>query len=292
MAEAAAVVIDVMGEAYPHLVDAARRDPRRHRPRGGAVRADARRRHEAARVRDRHAARASTGAHRVGRSRVRRTCRRDAPVLPGDVAFRLHDTYGFPIDLTVELAAEYGVARRSRRLRDARSPSSASGAGPGRRPSCRGTPSSRRSTARSRAAPATRRFLGYETTTGRRSGRRDRPRRDGVRRADRPRRGRGRPRPDAVLRRGRRPGRRPGRPARAGRRQRAVHGDRHAEAARRADRPPRDPPRPGARSARRSRPRWMPTGAPTRCATTPARTCSIARCATSSASGPARPARW
>jgi alanyl-tRNA synthetase len=33
----------------------------------------------------------------------------NAPVLPGGIAFRLHDTYGFPIDLTIELAAEYGV---------------------------------------------------------------------------------------------------------------------------------------------------------------------------------------
>jgi alanyl-tRNA synthetase len=33
----------------------------------------------------------------------------EAPVLPGEVAFRLHDTYGFPVDLTVDMAAEYGV---------------------------------------------------------------------------------------------------------------------------------------------------------------------------------------
>ena len=37
-------------------------------------------------------------------------------VLSGDKAFALHDTYGFPIDLTLEMAAEKGLERRRGRL--------------------------------------------------------------------------------------------------------------------------------------------------------------------------------
>ncbi len=49
-----------------------------------------------------------TGADRVVGRRPEEVPE-DAPRLDGETAFRLHDTYGFPIDLTVELAAEYGV---------------------------------------------------------------------------------------------------------------------------------------------------------------------------------------
>ncbi len=52
-------------------------------------------------------------------------------VLPGDVAFRLHDTFGFPLELTTEIAAERGIgvdiagfdaemAEQRRRGKDAR----------------------------------------------------------------------------------------------------------------------------------------------------------------------------
>ena len=85
----------------------------------------------------------------------RRTCPADAPVLPGEVAFRLHDTYGFPIDLTVELAAEYGVrvdrdgferALAEQRDRSRSGTKARAGAA---------TPRLRRCTDRSRAGPAT-----------------------------------------------------------------------------------------------------------------------------------------
>jgi alanyl-tRNA synthetase len=41
---------------------------------------------------------------------VEETKRRRVTVLPGAQAFQLHDTYGFPIDLTLEMAAEQGLS--------------------------------------------------------------------------------------------------------------------------------------------------------------------------------------
>lgn len=41
-----------------------------------------------------------------------------APVLSGEQAFALHDTYGFPIDLTLEMAAEQGVSVDEKSFRD------------------------------------------------------------------------------------------------------------------------------------------------------------------------------
>lgn len=65
------------------------------------------------------------------------TKKAQAPTLPGDTAFLLHDTFGFPIDLTLEIAEESGLsvdreafdslmtAQRDRAKADARSKKSA-----------------------------------------------------------------------------------------------------------------------------------------------------------------------
>jgi alanyl-tRNA synthetase len=105
MARTAETVIDVMAEAYPQLVE--RRDAIL-----GAI----------GREEDKFARTLDAGTRLLedalgGLGATERTIGRrvedlppDAPVLAGDVAFRLNDTFGFPYDLTVELAAEYGVS--------------------------------------------------------------------------------------------------------------------------------------------------------------------------------------
>jgi len=104
LGETAKVVIDTMAEAYPHLVE-------RRADVLGIIEREERqfsRTLEAGMGLLEEALIPLTSDERViGRQAEKLDA--DAPVLPGAVAFKLHDTYGFPIDLTVELAAEYGV---------------------------------------------------------------------------------------------------------------------------------------------------------------------------------------
>ncbi len=104
LAETASTVIDVMGDAYPLVRE------ERERILGTVAREEA----QFARTLDAGTAQLEealvplTDAERVVGRRPEEVPA-DAPVLPGAFAFKLHDTYGFPIDLTIELAAEYGV---------------------------------------------------------------------------------------------------------------------------------------------------------------------------------------
>jgi alanyl-tRNA synthetase len=104
LGDLATVVIAIMSGAYPHLAE--RREPI----------LDAIRREEQQFARTLDAGTAQLEAALAELATTERVVARrpedlpaDAPVLPGEVAFRLHDTYGFPIDLTIELAAEHGV---------------------------------------------------------------------------------------------------------------------------------------------------------------------------------------
>jgi alanyl-tRNA synthetase len=106
MDRTAEVVIDIMCEAYPHLAE------KREQILSTIMREEA----QFARTLDAgsklldEAIRQASGDTLPERVIGRRPedLPSGAPVLDGDVAFRLHDTYGFPVDLTVELAAEYG----------------------------------------------------------------------------------------------------------------------------------------------------------------------------------------
>ncbi|MBA2556217.1 MAG: alanine--tRNA ligase, partial [Chloroflexi bacterium] len=108
LAETAATVVDVMADAYPHL----------RVGREGILAAIRREEEQFARTLGAgtlhlEAALAALGGAAAGERVVGRReedLPLDAPRLDGAVAFKLHDTYGFPLDLTVELAAERGMA--------------------------------------------------------------------------------------------------------------------------------------------------------------------------------------
>jgi alanyl-tRNA synthetase len=104
LAQTAEVVIETMGEAYPHLVE------RRAEILAAIAREEVQfaRTLDAGMVHFEEALIPLTSAERVIGRRPE-DLPAGGPVLAGETAFRLHDTYGFPVDLTVELAAEYGV---------------------------------------------------------------------------------------------------------------------------------------------------------------------------------------
>ena len=105
LATLSGVVVETMAGAYPYL------DERRTEI-AGVIAAEERqfqRTLDAGVVHFEEALIPITSAERTVGGRRPEDLPADSPVLPGDVAFRLHDTYGFPIDLTSELAAEYGV---------------------------------------------------------------------------------------------------------------------------------------------------------------------------------------
>ena len=87
--ETCAVVVDLMGDAYPHLRAARDRTL-------DAVAAEE----------ERFARTLAAGSERLAQL-VHATA--EGGHISGEEAFRLHDTFGFPIDLTVEIAAESGV---------------------------------------------------------------------------------------------------------------------------------------------------------------------------------------
>ena len=100
----ASVVIDVMKDAYPYLVD--QRD--RILKVIGREEAQFARTLETGTIHLEAAMAHLTRDERVV-GRLPDGLPADAPMLSGEVAFRLHDTFGFPVDLTVDMAAEYGV---------------------------------------------------------------------------------------------------------------------------------------------------------------------------------------
>ena len=92
LVDLAGVVRDAMGPSYPEIVTSYERIAAVRAPRGGGLPRHARHRLADLRV---------GGLQTSGPS--------GSTTLPGSSAFALHDTYGFPIDLTLEMASEAGL---------------------------------------------------------------------------------------------------------------------------------------------------------------------------------------
>ncbi|GAB3142160.1 alanine--tRNA ligase [Amycolatopsis stemonae] len=90
--EFAKVVRDTMGPTYPELVDGFDRIS------------------EVVRIEEEAFLSTLTSGSRIFDLAAEETKRGGGDVLAGDKAFQLHDTYGFPIDLTLEMAAEQGLS--------------------------------------------------------------------------------------------------------------------------------------------------------------------------------------
>ena len=147
-------------------------------------------------------------------------------LLDGETVFKLYDTFGFPVDLTADICRERGVSldlagfeaamgQQRERARAASKFTSAAGLD---------------------YSGGKTEFRGYDTLSAGGEGGRALPRGIAGRGAEGGRGGRRGARPDAVLRRVRRPG---GRPRRAGGLRRHLRGRRHAEDPGRGVRPPR-----------------------------------------------------
>jgi alanyl-tRNA synthetase len=159
LGETAKVVIDTMSAAYPHLAE--RREEilavieREERQFNRTLEAGMGQLEEALIP-------LTSEPRVVGRQADRLAA--DAPVLPGELAFRLHDTYGFPIDLTVELAAEYGVRTDLAGFQDALAEQrQRSRSGTKAELARTAEQASRYAAILGRTGPTA--FLGYETTT-------------------------------------------------------------------------------------------------------------------------------
>ena len=258
------VLAQVMGEAYPELRERAEQIARVLRAGRGALRRDAGIGHGA--VRDAHAPRPG------------------GDTVPGSLLFLLHDTYGFPPDLTADIARERGLQvdlagyeREMEVQRERARAASKFGV------DLRG--------GRSGSTPAAN-SCGYDTLEAESTVVALLPRRRARRGAGAGRARRGRARPHAVLCRGGRPGRRYRRADRRGRRALRGRPTRRSCGARASSHIGALEGAAAAASAMRCARASMPSGALRSASIIRRRTCCTRRCARCWARTSRRRARW